>query len=372
MGAFIIFMKNLISYSQEQCTNKGLCENQLRSHNEQLQYFLKEQGGNHVSHLIFLKDKNEFWTKDHDVLIVYKQIFNKLVVLGDPIGEESKIQLAISEFDEFCKLKKVKPIFYQVSPKYMGFYHEMGFRFVKLGEEAITKLTCFSLEGKKCAKLRTKMNKLLRKGFTFHVIEPPHTQTILKELKTISDAWLGNNKEKGFSVVSFREDYVSRFPIALLRDSQGQVVAFATLANDYKQTLIIDLMRKSEQSPHGAMDVLFVKIFEWAGEQGYQKCSLGVAPLSNVGNHKQSFLSEKIIRLVYLYSNNKYNFKGLKEFKGKFATNWEPKYLAYRKSFLPLIFLQLVCLINRKQPPLQKLILVKNMIMKRQKLKKDY
>ena len=372
MGAFIIFMKSLISYSQKQCANKDLCENQLLGHSEQLQCFLKEQGGNHVSHLIFLKDKNKFWTKDHDVLIVYKQIFNKLVVLGDPIGEESEIQSAISEFDEFCRLKKVKPIFYQVSPKYMRFYHEMGFRFVKLGEEAVIKLKDFSLVGKKRAKLRMKVNQLLCNGFTFHVIEPPHAQTILKELKMISDSWLGNSKEKGFSVVSFHEDYVSRFPIALLRDSQGKVVAFATLANDYKQTLIIDLMRKSEQSPNGAMDVLFIKIFEWAAERDYQNCSLGMAPLSNVGNYKQSFLSEKIIRLVYLYGNNKYNFKGLKEFKSKFATSWEPKYLAYRKSFLPLIFLQLVCLINRKQPPLQKLILVKNIIMKRQKLKKDY
>lgn len=365
-------MKSLISYSQKQCTNKDLSKNHLLGHNEQLQCFLEEKGGNHLSHLIFLKDKKEFWTKDHDVLIVYKRIFNKLVVLGDPIGEESKIQLAIREFDEFCKLKKVKPIFYQVSPKYMQFYHEMGFRFVKLGEEAIIKLTHFSLVGKKRAKLRMKINQLLRNGFTFSVIEPPHCPKILMELKMISDSWLGNDKEKGFSVVSFREDYVSRFPIALLHDQEGKIVAFATLATDYKQTLIIDLMRKSEQSPNGAMDVLFAKIFEWAENCGYQSCSLGMAPLSNVGNYEHSFFSEKIIRLVFLYGNNKYNFKGLKRFKSKFATNWEPKYLAYKKSFLPIIFLQLVFLINCKQQPLQKLMVVKNIISKREKLEKDY
>ena len=362
-------MKSLTSYSQEQCVNKDLCDNQPLGHSDQLQYFLKEQGGNHVSHLIFLKDKNEFWSKDQDVLIVYKQVFNKLVVLGDPIGEESKMQLAISEFDEFCKSKRVKPIFYQVGPKYMGFYHEMGFRFVKLGEEAIVKLTNFSLEGKKRAKLRTKINKLWRNGCTFQVIEPPYSSKMLIELKAISDSWLGNNQEKGFSVVSFREDYVSRFPIALLHDQEGKIIAFATLATDYKQNVIIDLMRKSEQSPHGAMDVLFAKVFEWAKKNGYQNCSLGMAPLSNVGNYKQSFLSEKIIRLVYLYSNNKYSFKGLREFKGKFATDWEPKYLAYKKSFLPIVFLQLIVLVNRQQPR-QRFMAVKNMMNKRAKLKK--
>ncbi len=360
---FMIFTKNLISYSQEQTTDEGLCEEQLLGHNDQLQSFLKEKGGNHASHLIYLKDKNEFWTKDHNVLIIYKQIFNKFVVLGDPIGEESQIQSAIYEFHEFCQSKKVKPVFYQVSPKYMQFYHEIGLRFVKLGEEAVVKLTHFSLVGKKAGKLRTSMNKLLGNDFTFRVAEPPHSQKIMKELKAISDSWLGNDKEKGFSVVSFREDYVSRFPVALLHDPEGKIVAFATLATDYKQTVIIDLMRKSEQSPHGAMDVLFVKVFEWARNAGYQNCSLGMAPLSNVGNYKHCFFSEKMIRLVYLYGHNKYNFKGLKDFKSKFATDWEPKYLAYKKSFLPIIFLQLVFLINRKQQPLQKSIIRKNLIL---------
>ncbi len=352
----MIFMKNLIAYSQKQRTNRGLSENHLFLHDDQLQSFLKEKGGNHVSHLILLKDKKQFWTKDQSVLIVYKQIFNKFIVLGDPIGEESNIQLAICEFNEFCKHNKVKPIFYQVSPRYMQFYHDAGFRFIKLGEEAVTKLADFSLVGKKRGKLRTSINKLLGNGFTFRVIEPPHCPKILAELKTISDSWLGNASEKGFSVVSFSKDYVSCFPIALLQDPEENIVAFATLATDYKQTLNIDLMRKSIHSPNGTMDVLFVSIFEWARNNGYENCSLGMAPLSNVGNSKDSFISEKVIRLVYLYGNNRYNFKGLKEFKSKFATDWEPKYLAYKKTFLPILLLQIVLLINRKQQPLEPII----------------
>nr|WP_198044740.1 phosphatidylglycerol lysyltransferase domain-containing protein [Lysinibacillus timonensis] len=357
----MIFKKNLIAYSQKKRTNRGLSENHLFEY-DQIQSFLKEKGGNHVSHLIFLKDKKPFWTKDQSVLIVYKRIFNKLVVLGDPIGEESNIPLAISEFNEFCKQKKVKPIFYQVSPRYMQFYHDVGFRFVKQGEEAVIQLENFSLVGKRRGNLRTSMNKLSRNGFTFCVIEPPHCQKILEELKTLSDSWLGNDKEKGFSVVSFREDYVSSFPIALLHDPDGKIVAFATLATDYKETLNIDLMRKSKQSPNGAMDVLFVNVFEWARNNGFHKCSLGMAPLSNVGNSKHAFYREKMIHLIYLYGNNKYNFKGLKEFKSKFATDWEPKYLAYKKSFLPILLLQLVLLINQEQKPLEETKMRKNLL----------
>ncbi|WP_144555055.1 hypothetical protein [Bacillus sp. X1(2014)] len=45
---------------------------------DELSSFLQENGGNHVSHLIFLKDKEIFRTKKRDVLIVYKRIANKL------------------------------------------------------------------------------------------------------------------------------------------------------------------------------------------------------------------------------------------------------------------------------------------------------
>lgn len=316
---------------------------------DQVKSFLEEKGGNHVSHLIFLKDKEIFWTKQRDALIVYKKIANKLIVLGDPIGEEANVKDAIKEFCEYSKSKRLKPIFYQVSPRYMSYYHDSGYRFLKLGEEGIVHLDQFSLKGKQGAKLRTRLNKFTRNSYTFSVLYPPDFEALLPELRLISDSWLGSQKEKGFSVVSFSEEYVSRYPIALLYDPHGKIVAFATLATDYKKTISIDLMRKSSTSPHGTMDVLFIHIFQWANENGYDTCSLGMAPLSNVGKCKHSFTSEKLIRFAYLYGNSFYNFKGLKEFKDKFTSDWEPKYLAYKHTLLPIVLIHLYFLINFKQ-----------------------
>ncbi len=313
--------------------------------------FLEEHGGNHVSHLILLQDKDVYWAVKDQVLMVYKRIGNKLVVLGDPIGAESLIPESIKEFQEYSVSKGLKPIFYQISPRFMHLYHDTGYRFLKLGEEGIVNLPNFSIEGKQGAKLRTRLNKFVRNSYTFSVTLPPYSKEVISELKGVSDSWLGNQKEKGFSVVSFSEEYVSCFPIAVLNDPQGKVIAFATLATDHKKSITIDLMRKLPDSPHGTMDVLFIQIFKWAKEHGYQNCSLGMAPLSNVGDCKYSFKSEKFIRLAYLHGNSLYNFKGLKEFKSKFACGWEPKYLAYRKTFLPVVIIQLLLLINSTPHP---------------------
>ncbi|QDP39935.1 phosphatidylglycerol lysyltransferase domain-containing protein [Radiobacillus deserti] len=323
--------------------------NSVDLHSKHMIEFLKLNGGNHVSHLFFLNDKEVYWAQRQTVLIVYKKIANKLVVLGDPIGPEDSLPEAILEFHKYCKIQGLKPVFYQVSPAYMQYYHETGYRFIKLGEEGKVNLQNFSLAGKKGAKLRTRFNKFTRNGFRFEVLNPPFSSELLQALKEVSDSWLGDQKEKAFSVVSFSKEYVSRFHVGILYNANNEIVAFATLADDFKETINIDLMRKREDSPHGTMDVLFIHILQWAKENEYETCSLGMAPLSNVGSCKYSFATEKFIRLAYLYGNSLYNFKGLKEFKEKFACTWEPKYLAYKNTFLPTTFLQLVLLINKKK-----------------------
>ncbi|MBE4909011.1 DUF2156 domain-containing protein [Bacillus luteolus] len=318
---------------------------------DQITSFLKKHGGSHLSHLIYLQDKEVYWTTNQKVLIAYKRIANKLIVLGDPIGDPSFIGYGIREFDEYSRKRGLKPVYYQVNTQNLDYYKDMGYEFLKLGEEGLVNLNNFTLEGKKNGKLRTSMNKLTRSSFTFRVIHPPYSNKLISDIKTISESWLGNNKEKGFSVVSFTEEYVSRFPLAILSDGQGNIVAFATLATDYKNSISIDLMRKTDDSPNGTMDVLFVHIFNWAKEHHYQFCSLGMAPLANVGTSCSSFHFEKLLKLAYLHGNSLYKFKGLRAFKSKFACGWEPKYLAYKKTWIPIVLFQLILLINSKPNP---------------------
>ncbi|MET1013098.1 MAG: phosphatidylglycerol lysyltransferase domain-containing protein [Paenisporosarcina sp.] len=329
-------------------SSKEFTPNKIEEFNDRmLQTFLMTHGGNHISHLIFLKDKQLFWSKDQKVLIAYKITFNRAIVLGDPIGESSFFQEAINEFFKDCKRKGLKPLFYQISPTHMHLYQESGYRLMKLGEEGKVTLPTYTLEGKQGAKLRTTSNKFSRLGYTFRVVTPPYSDAFLEELTVVSNSWLGNQKEKGFSVVSFSKEYVERFPVALVYDSNGQAVAFVTLASDYRKTLIIDLMRKIPNSENGTMDFLFIHIMKWAKNHDYLSCSLGMAPLANVGNTKDSLLSEKLIHFMSSYRKSSYNIKGLKEFKSKFASVWEPKYLAYKGTFLPIALLQIYLVIHK-------------------------
>jgi phosphatidylglycerol lysyltransferase len=312
---------------------------------------LEEYGGSHVSHLIYLKDKKIFITANHQVIITYQKIGNKLVVLGDPIGKKDALPNAILEFDQFCASNGYTAIYYQISPEFLSYYHEVGYRFFKLGEEAIVSLSSFNLDGKKGAKLRTRRNKFIKQGYQFNVLRPPYTDELLAELRKVSNSWLSNRKEKCFSVSFFSEEYVSQFPISILQNPEGEIIAFATLAIDEvngHKTVAIDLMRHVSNKPHGTMDKLFISILFWAKENGYDRCSLGMAPLANVGTHSASFLHEKLARMVARYGDSFYSFHGLREYKGKFADRWEPKYLAYKKSPFIIVILQIFMLVHKR------------------------
>ena len=212
---------------------------------EKLKQFLKKYKGNYLTHVIFSKDKNLFWAQNDQVLLAYADISHKLVVLGDPIGDSSLFKNAIEDFQTFADKFGHTPVFYQVSEKYFPYYHENGYYFFKLGEEAVINLDNFSLSGSKHNKsLRSTKNRLEKEGFKFQVLNPPFTKYILSEIKQISDIWLGERKEKGFSLGFFNEDYIQSSPVSIYKNGNDKIVAFATIMPAYDEiSLSVDLMR---------------------------------------------------------------------------------------------------------------------------------
>jgi phosphatidylglycerol lysyltransferase len=315
-----------------------------------LQAFLEHEQGNLLTHMLFTGDKSFFWAMDDRILIPYAKIRNKLVVLGDPLGPKSLISGAIQQFQQFSDQFALEVVFYQASPDYLPFYHENGYRFFKLGEEALVHLESFTLVGKQNASLRTVKNRFEREGFHFEIAQPPHDKALMERLAFISNQWLDGKAEKGYSLGWFEESYLQKAPIALLRNPDNDVVAFASIAPGYDGASIsVDLMRYLKATPNGTMDQLFICLLEWAKSQGYARFNLGMAPLSSVGQSQSAIKEEKLARILFQYGGSWYGFVGLRRYKEKFSPEWEPRYLAYPASVsLPLLLIELVRLIARK------------------------
>ena len=73
---------------------------------------------------------------------------------------------------------------------------------------------------------------------------------------------------------------------------------------------------------------------QWAKDQGYEIFSLGMAPLSRVGDNPYARVNERLAALAFRYGNRFYNYQGVRKYKDKFKPEWVGAYLAYPRGTL--------------------------------------
>lgn len=326
--------------------------------NEITEFFNRIDYGTIFSHLVYLKDKKVFFSKGKESLIMYSKYRGKIIVLGDPIAKKENLYSFIEEFQDFTDLYGYDVVFYEIEEKNFSIYHDAGYYFFKLGEEAKIDLEEFNLVGSKKSAFRNTLRRVEREGYSFSIINPPFNEETLKELREISDKWLGYRKEKGFSLGWFSEDYINKSPVAILKkDDENKIMGFVSIMDAYDggKTVAIDLMRIDKEAPNSSMDYLMLNLFLTFKEKGYKYFSLGEAPLSNVGFNNHSHLQEKLARLVYNSGNIFYSFDGLRRYKSKFSPIWKPRYLAYPKFMsLPEVFIDLCLLVANSKENIEK------------------
>lgn len=321
---------------------------------DRYQKLLQTFGGDSDSGLAFLGDKRLFWYQENGVDLVafqFAQKNNKLVVMGEPVGSAQHISKALKLFITCATRANLEILFYEIGQTTTFLLHEHGYEFMKFGEFAKVDLSHFTTEGKQGRRFRVVLNKLEKKGYQFEMKEPPYDQEFLDQLAIISDKWLNGRQEKGFSLGFFDCDYLQLSPIALIRNPEGNIIAFANvMPSPQEEVATIDLMRYDhEKSPNGIMDFLFIHLFLHFQQEGRRYFDLGMAPLSHVGYERTSFLEERFAYLIYSFSSRFYSFTGLRQYKEKFAPNWTPKYIAYPRQTWLLYDMLIIFMIDNQK-----------------------
>jgi phosphatidylglycerol lysyltransferase len=282
-----------------------------------------------LSQVVLAGDKRLLTSGSGDAFIMYQVARRSWVALGDPVGERCEHEDLVWRFHEMADRHAGWTVFYQVTGERLPLYVDLGLAPLKLGEEARVPLASFSLDGSARAELRQAQRRGIRSGATFEVVPPERLAPLLPTLAAISNAWLAGKAtaEKRFSVGSFSEQYVSHFPVALVR-CEGCPVAFANIwTTPTRDEVSVDLMRFGRDAPRGTMDFLFVELMLWAKAQGYRWFDLGMAPLSGLGTHRLAPAWHRLGNFVFRHGEHFYNFEGLRQYKAKFNPVWEPRYL---------------------------------------------
>lgn len=316
---------------------------------DDVESIIERFGGSSYTHYVYLNDKKICINEEKDVFFQFEIQGNKLFVLGPPVGNKENFINSIEEFYNMADSYGYIPVFCAIDNDMMPHLHSIGYQFIKIGEDSSVDLESFTLEGRNMKSVRNALSRVQKEGYQFEVIEPPFNDEFLDELKKISDEWLDGRRELDFAVGKFDKNYLECSPIAIIKNIDGEIKGFTNLMPMYdnNKTLSIDLMRFSNTC-NGIMDFIFVNLFMYAKDNGYTSFNMGIVPLYNVGLSKHAFLNERIAQHIYMYGNNIYSFEGLKRFKDKYCTIWNPRYFAYRKgtnllgiiiSFISMIYL---------------------------------
>jgi phosphatidylglycerol lysyltransferase len=277
-------------------------------------------------------DKSFFFAPSQDAFLAYRVGGRHAIVLGDPVGPAEALEALVRAFAGYAHDNDWGIAFHQVPSDHLPLYHRLGFRRLKVGDDAIVELTAFNLEGRAIRDIRQAVHRVERSGITFHMQEPPLPDELLAELRHVSDEWLQipGRRERGFTLGRFEDAYLRSSAVATAVDATGRVVAFMNQIPSFVPgEATVDLMRRRTESPHGVMDYLLVRLFAHLRERGFTRFNLGMAPMSGFGEHEDASPEERAVHLFFRRMTFLFSYTGLRAYKAKYASHWESRYLVY-------------------------------------------
>ncbi len=291
--------------------------------------------------LALMADKSLLFSESGRSFLMFGKRGRSWIALFDPVGPREEWLGLVDRFIRMSRAHGGRAAFYQVRPENLPLYLDAGFSVMKLGEDAVVRLSQFSLKGGSASHLRYALKRGERDGLEFEFLPPERLAPHMNDLAGISERWLEfrGGEEKGFSVAAFEPNYIARQHVALLRE-RGRAVAFVSVMMTRSGgEATVGLMRSSGVQSPVAMEFLITNLILALTTRGLESLSLGAAPLAGVRAAPLSSRWNRLASLIWKHGDRFYNFQGLRGFKSKFNPTWEPRYFAASGALGPFVAL---------------------------------
>ena len=290
------------------------------------------------------KDKSVVWTQNKKAGIAYRVQGGVMLASGDPFGEFSLWPDAINEFLKIARE-------HAWTPGVMGCSDRGGEVWVEhaemiaidIGDEAIIKVSDFTLEGRPMANVRQMINRIARKGYTTTTAKWTDVDSETKiRLRKLAQEWRYGVAERGFSMSMDRfgedEDHNTCITIAYLGGEIKGLLYFVPWTTD---GLSLDRMQRERGTDAGVNELMIADTVAWSKTNGITHISLNFAAFRSLFERADKISAGPITRgtrnLIRFFSNF-FQVESLYRFNAKFQPEWETRYVLYpRATDLPKV-----------------------------------
>ena len=200
---FVDVSAALLAYAALYLWLRPLGERVLQSVEErrEVRTALERHGDDSLDFFALRRDKSWFFSASRRSFLAYRVVGGAALVSGEPVGPAEELGPLVEEFRRLCRVRGWRLAVLNVRDDSLPFFHSLGLRSVKLGDEAVIRPETFSLEGRPIRKVRQSVTRLHRAGYRVDVLRAGEVGDDLRaELERVSDEWRGNAPERGFTM----------------------------------------------------------------------------------------------------------------------------------------------------------------------------
>jgi lysyl-tRNA synthetase class 2 len=284
----------------------------------------------------------------HGGLLAYRTLRGTAVVSGDPVGPPGSAAMILESFDRLAASRGWDVVVTGAGSAHLDAYRRLGFKAIRIGEEAIVDPASFSLAGRAMKELRHAVTRQGRRGWSITTVAGGALDPVtVAEIADVERRWrAAQPRLTGFAMTLGRlwgaaED--DRCVYVLARDPHGRIGAFLRFA-EYRDGLSLDAMRRVGESPNGLTDAMVVAAIDLARERGLQAVSLNFAGFAHImGPGRVLTRGQRLARRLLTGGHGRFQLERLVMFNHKFMPRWEPRHLLYREpQRLPVLSLRVL------------------------------
>lgn len=287
---------------------------------------VQADGADTLSFFKLRRDVQYLFSDDHRAFVAYRVRSGVLLVSGDPVGPDESVPGLIADAARLAERQGLRLAVLGAGQALADLYRDAGLRRVYLGDEAVVDTAAFTLEGRRIRKVRQSVNRLEAAGYRLSVRTLAEvSQAELDAFARVSEAWLGDDCERGFSMAldELGGRHQADTVVAVAHDGSGTIRGFLHFAPCYGAAAVsLASMRRERDTPNGFTEFMIARTIEALRMRGICEVSLNFVVFGRWMRAPRGRIEAILGRVVASSTARATQVASLYRFSAKFMPEW--------------------------------------------------